>query len=347
MRYRLTKKDFETVFDFAIRFHLNPKKTPSSRTSGASRGLGGVLDSFILGKLVELGVSNVLSTLNPRKYFVLDFDIKENNEVADEPDIVKIVEGKKERIPNCFVEIKNISKDDRWVGLTMEQFETIRSESNPEKIFIIGAHIENNNPGNIKQKDLLGIYLKDTFNSHYFEEFTSIRNIDIVIDYAISGKELIEFGNVFRKGSLMYETEIFEPAGKFTESAIKKGAIKKIKKYSNGELKRYKMEANYPDPEFFGDFEFKGEIELYEKINSKSIKRYIRCLSDVKVINKILGIFELKKGNIYLFNLHTVGRNPALNRNNIWIAKRSISFLQDSGLLTSTERNLSRIVKEI
>jgi len=347
MKYKLTKNDFDTAFDFAMQYHLNPKKSHSSRTSGASRGLGGVLDSFILGKLVELGISNVLKLLNPKKNCILDLDIKQNNEVIDEPDIVSVIENKKERPPECFIEIKNISKDDRWIGLTLEQFETIKKSSNPENIFIIGAYIENKNAGNHKQKDLLGIYLKKTYDSTLFKNFTDIDDINIVIEYAISGKELQKYGNVFEKGFFMYETEIFELAGKQTESYISKGRIKKIAKFSNSILDHYIMDEKYPDPEFIGEIHFKGMVEVYEKLNEKSKRRYIRCLTDVVVSNNILGVFKLKKNNIYLLNLHTIGRNPILNRNNIWIAKRNVPFLQSKKLIAKTDDNLAYIAKTI
>ena len=347
MKYKITRKDFNTAFDFALRYHLEPKKSQSSRTSGASRGLGGVLDSFILGKLVELGVANVLKSFNSNKSYILDFEIKQNKEVLNEPDVISIIENRKKRKPRCFLEIKNISKDDRWIGLTLEQFDTIKKSSNQENIFIIGAYIQNNNQGNFKQKDLLGIYLKDKFKSKIFKDFTNIDNIEMVIEYAISGKELNDHGLVFKKGSFMYETEIFEIAGKQADSNISKGKFKKIGSFSNDILKRYIMDSKFPDPEFIRDIRFNGKIELYEKLNEKSSRRFIHCLTDVKVSNDVLGIFNLAKGKTYLFNLHTVGRNPALNRNNIWIAKRSIPFLQAKKLITETGKNLARIAKEI
>jgi hypothetical protein len=347
MEYKLTREDFDTAFDFALRYHLDPKKSQSSRTSGASRGLGGVLDSFILGKLVELGVSNVLESFNLEKSYILDLDIKQNNEIINEPDITRVVEGGEERDPKCFLEIKNISKDDRWIGLTLEQFETIKKSSKPENIYIIGAYIKNDDLGNAKQKDLLGIYLKDRFKPDVFNSFADIDNIKIVIEYAISGKELQEYGHIFKKGFFMYETEVFEVAGKQTELGISKGSIKKIGVLSNCILERYIMDESFPDPDFMGDFTIKGEVELYEKINQKSRKRFIRCLSDVEISSETLGLFKLEKNKIYLFNLHTVGRNPALNRNNIWIAKRSVPFLQKKKSLLTTEENLLNIAKEI
>lgn len=347
MKYKLTKKDFDIAFDFALRYHLEPKKSQSSRTSGASRGLGGVLDSFILGKLVELGVTNVLKSFNPKKDFVLDFDIKQNNEILNEPDIIQVLEDGKSRKPQCFLEIKNISKDDRWIGLTVEQFETIKKSSDPKNIFIIGAYIENSNQGNFKQKDLLGIYLKDKFNSPIFKEFTDIKNIEIVIEYAISGKELSEHGLEFQKGYFMYETEIFEVAGKQVASSISNGKFKKIGTFTDSVLNRYIMDKKFPDPEFIGIISFIGKIEVFEKLNKKSSRRFIKCLTDVIITNKVLGSFVLEKNKIYLFNLHTVGRNPALNRNNIWIAKRSISSLQTDKLIADTENNLAHIAEKI
>jgi hypothetical protein len=347
MRCKLTKNDFDIAFDFALRYHLEPKKSQSSRTSGASRGLGGVLDSFILGKLVEIGVSNILKSFNPNKDFCLDFEIKQNNEVIDEPDIIEVIESGISRKPNCFLEIKNISKDDRWIGLTFEQFETIKKSSDPENIFIIGAYIENNNQGNFKQKDLLGIYLKDKFNSPIFKDFTDINNIEIVIEYAISGKELAEHGIEFQKGYFMYETEIFEEAGKRVNRSISNGKFKKIGTFADSILDRYIMDKKFPDPEFIGKINFIGKIEVFEKLNVKSSRRYIKCLTDVTITNKVLGTFILEKNKTYLFNLHTVGRNPALNRNNIWIAKRNIPSLQTSKLIADTENNLAQIAKEI
>jgi len=347
MKHKITKKDFDTAFKFALEYHLDPKKSQSSRTSGASRGLGGVLDSFLIGKLVELGVSNILKSFNSKKDFVLDFDIKENNKVLNEPDIIKVIEARKKREPKCFVEIKNISKNDRWIGLTFEQFETIKKISSLKNIFIIGAYIHNNNKGSIKQKDLLGIYLKNKFKSLIFKNFTNIDNIEIVIEYAISGKELTKYGLRFNKGDYMYETEIFKPAGAVTINSIIKGKLKKIVTLSDDIIERYIMNNDFPDPKFIGEIEFKGKIEIYEKTNKKSLKRFIHCLTDVTISNKVLGVFNLEKDKTYLFNLCTMGRNPILNRNNIWIAKRNIPFLQENKEIIETKDNLSYIARQI
>lgn len=348
MKHKLSVKDFDTAFDFALRYHLEPKKSKSSRTHGASRGLGGVLDSFILGKTVELGVASVLGSFNSKKLYRLDFDIKENSKILFDPDIIEIVEKNKTRKPNYSVEIKSISKSDRWLGLTHEQFETIKKTTKLENIFIIGAYIENNNLGNEKQKDLLGAYLKNRFKDKKFNNFTNIDNINIVIDYAISGEELSKNGILFKKDFFMFETEVFEIAGKRTEPNILRGKIKKIKTFAGkGILPKYTMDKKFPEPVFMGDFIFDGDFELFEKLNLNTKKRYLRCVSDVVVRNNVLGEFLLNKGKTYLFKLCTLGRKPTLDRNNIWIAKRNIPFLQSRGLIRKPETNISLIAKGI
>ncbi len=350
LSYNLTKKDFEVAFGFAVKYHLDPKKSKSSRTSGSSRGLGGVIDSFLFGKLVEIGVSKILANFNPNKSFELDLDIKSNSEILNEPDIPYIFHNNKKRNPNCFIEIKNVSVADRWCGLTLEQFETIKSipsYSNLENIFIIGAHIANTNIGDSKQKDLLGVYLKGEIKTEIFERFTEMQNIQVVVDYVISGSELSKYGKIYRKDSLMYETKVFNIAGKATISSIKKGKIPEIIGISKEYLEQYEMNKKVPSPEFMGRFYYSGEIKLFEKKNKKSIRRYIYCVTDSFVTNKIVGNYKLEKDNYYSFDLNAIGRNPKLDRNNIWIAKNNITTLISKGLLTKPEVAFKEISEKI
>ncbi len=161
MKYKLKKEDFERTFKFGVEYHLDPRKSSSTRTAGSARGLGGVLDSFMHGKLVETGVIQIINDLNLNKILLADFDIKGTNEAKDDPDIVKIIEKKNERLPKIYVEIKNISQDDRYIGLTYEQFNTAKKTSNNRDIFIVGAHLENSSKNSSKKiNDALGVYLK-------------------------------------------------------------------------------------------------------------------------------------------------------------------------------------------
>lgn len=79
-----------------------------------------------------------------------------------------------------------------------------------------------------------------------------------------------------------------------------------------------------PKPKEFGEFKFNGNLEVYLKKNVKSKRMYIRCKTNVTIKNNILGFFHLKKGKIYDCFFATVGWNPRLKRNNIWIAQRNL-----------------------
>jgi len=111
--YKLNLKDFKRAFEFGVNYYVEPSKNTSGRTTGEPRGLGSVLDSFTLGKLTEIGVESIFNKLNNKKAYILDFDIKGNSKVKDEPDIVKIQEDKKIRDPKVFIEIKNTSDKGR------------------------------------------------------------------------------------------------------------------------------------------------------------------------------------------------------------------------------------------
>lgn len=348
--YILKESDFDQAFRFAIKYHLDPKKSSSGRTTGSARGLGEVIDSFVRGKLVEIGVSNILSAINPSKEYLLDFDIKPQKEIQEEPDIVKIKEGKGERDPKLFVEIKNISEGDRWVGITKEQFLTSKIHAKGRKIFIVGAYIKNRQQGlNGKQTDLLGIYLKNKFKADDFKDFGNLAgNISVVVSYAISGDDLEKNGQEFKEGGYFYETEAFSLAGANDSKMVLAEKFKKVEDIKSGKIDLYKANAKIPKPDFLGDVSLKsGSVSIFEKKNAKSLKRFVVCKSDSKIENKVLGLFELKNGNVYFFNLGTVGRNPRLKRNNIWIAKRSIPYLSDKKIIPSNSESLSLIAKGI
>lgn len=104
--YIFTKKDFEKVFKFSVSYFLDIKKRKSGRTSQEHRGLGNILDNFVAGKLIEIGVGNILSTKD--KKCILDFDIKDDSDIKGEADIVSVKEKQETRSPNLFIEIKQM-----------------------------------------------------------------------------------------------------------------------------------------------------------------------------------------------------------------------------------------------
>ncbi|MEK7497878.1 MAG: hypothetical protein AAB656_03095 [Patescibacteria group bacterium] len=348
MKYTLKREDFIKAFEFSVKYHLDPKKTSSTRTAGSARGLGGVLDSFMHGKLVEIGVAKILNSLKPSKTFELDFSIKPTNDAKNDPDIVKITESNHSREPNVYTEIKHITKSDRYLGLTTEQFTTAKKMSRNKEVYIIGAYLENSGKeAKNKKDDVLGVFLKTETSNSLLGDFSEIGEMSVVIDYVISGKELEKNGLEFKQGSLFYETEIFVEAGPMAVKAIDAKILKKISEIKNGELKPYMQIEQNALPSFIRPIKIMGYIEVYEKKNDKSSMQFIRCISDTLIENDFLGKFYLKAGNTYLFDMCTIGRNPSLDRNNIWIAKRSVGYLQEKGRLESTEKNLKSLADQI
>jgi len=328
MEYQLKKEDLEKCFKFAIEYHLDQTKLSSNRTTGQYRGLGGIIDNFLIGKIIELGVVKILEKYTKKEVF-LDFEIhplkKEN---VSDPDIIKIKEGGSERGPKLYIEIKNISPLDRWIGLTQEQFKAILKnkiiDADSSKVYIVYATLVSKDEEN--DKDPFGSYLKSELNLEELNKFCDVENLYVKIQYILNGKELKDKGIVFNEGSFLYETNIFQELNKKTAKKIldeKNNLI--YEKIVNLERKLpVIMRNNKPPSKEIGEFEYEGEINIYKKKNEKSERMYLYCKTDVLVFNKVLGIFKLEKGKIYDCFFTTVGMNPTLKRNNIWVAHRNL-----------------------
>ena len=68
--YQITQNDLERCFKFTLNYHLDKKKGSVSRTSGQYRGLGGIIDSFFIGKIIEIGVASIISRYSPNNFAV-------------------------------------------------------------------------------------------------------------------------------------------------------------------------------------------------------------------------------------------------------------------------------------
>jgi hypothetical protein len=166
LTYQTKKEDLEKWFKFSIEYWLNPKKGKTGRTSGQPRGLGDVLDSFMM-KIIETGIAKIIEeNYSENKEFITDDAIKPNNVIRDDPDIFKIKENDNERDPKVFIEIKYHSANAHWIGPRTKQIEAFETGSsrlniNDDKIYIIGADIINDStiPADKGKKDsLLGIF---------------------------------------------------------------------------------------------------------------------------------------------------------------------------------------------
>jgi hypothetical protein len=94
-------------------------------------------------------------------------------------------------------------------------------------------------------------------------------------------------------------------------------------------------------------FKITGDFTLYRKQNTKTQKDYIECHSNTIIENDIFGKFYLEKDKVYNFNMLTVGQDPILKRNNIWIAKRRIYQLIQNGKIETPESYIKKIMKEM
>jgi len=349
--YKLTLKDFKRVFEFGTNYYIDPAKNTTGRTTGEPRGLGAILDAFNLGKLTEIGVEKILTEHNKSKKYILDFDIKSNSQVKDKPDIIQIIENNQNREPNIFIEIKNTSENDRWIGLTEEQFNTIKRSSGNKKIYMIYASIcsktINDNP---KTTDLTGMFLKEIENqnkSKIFQKFANL-NAKCKIEFIISSDDLERFSFPFEIGMNMYETRLFEEKKYnlvYNKAGIKRKDVVSIKKFQNfNSHKKLEIKKNhYAENENISKFKIEGSFNLVYK-KSKTI---IECLSDVYIENNIFGKFILQEGKFYNFNLATVGRDPKLKRNNLFIAKNRIYQLIDKNKIRKPEIIIQKIANNI
>lgn len=383
--YQINFEDFKRVFTFASQYYLDPNKNTTGRTTSEPRGLGAVIDAFTLGKLTEIGVEKILNFYNPNKKYLLDFNIHKTSKIKNDPDINFIVDGNEKRAPNLFIEIKNTGAKDRWIGLTEEQFETIKKSANNKKIYFIYASIDSgyieNNP---KTGDLAGMFLKKIENSEIskiFQEFSDL-NALCRIEFILSSDDFDIFGHKFKKGKKMYETEIFN-LRKNNSIFLKdsKNLVKNCQKISEKSLnnetlnitekinKDKDIDKNIDkdvdedinidiDKEIdididkdidididkkISQFTITGDFELYQK---KSLC-FIYCLSNVKITNDIFGEFNLEKNKVYEFFLKTIGRDPLLKRNNIFISKHRIYQLITEGKIAKAEILVQEIAKQI
>jgi len=349
MNYTFTSEDFRQAFGFALQYHLDQTKQQTGRTSAEPRGFGGVLDAFTRGKLVEIGVMQMIHGLNPNIKGKLDFEMHAASAVRTDPDIISIFEDNAERPTNVFTEIKNTLPNDRYIGVTEEQLHSIKQGSNYKPAFTIYASINVNddNNDNPRKADFVGMYLKHLTGHKMFEQFLDL-SAYAKLEFVLSLEELEQFGTRFPAGELFLETDLFSDSKKIykKDGDLIKGVefVNEFQDFNS----RLNMNLKNSEPYLpYGEFTIEGSFNLFRKINNKSTLQYIHCNSNVVVKNDVFGTYYLNKGNTYGFNLITVGRDPILKRNNLFIAKRRVYQLIDKGLIPNPVESLKNIANDI
>lgn len=297
---------------------------------------------------IKIGVLEIFKKISKNRNFILNVDLDKRLKIDDKSDIIEVESDLKTRKANIFIRIKSSSS--RWIGLTEEQFNTIKRSAGNKDIFMIYASLRSNTLNdNPKTTDLTGMFLKeieDKTKSDIFQKFADL-NAECKIEFIISSKDLEKFSYPFEKGMNMYETNLFiekKSRNFYSKEGTRKDVLD-IKEYKNfNETFKLEIEKGfYPEKEEISNFKVKGNF----KIIHKRKKSFIECVSNVEIENDIFGKFFLENGKFYSFNLATVGRDPKLKRNNLFIAKNRIYQLIEKGEIRKPEVIVKEIVKNI
>lgn len=359
----------QAAFEFGTEYYQNPDKVTRGRTSSQNRGLGAIIDANIVGKVIELGVNEILAKLVKKKKFFTDLEVRSQFEFG-QPDITSVEENGKKRNPNCFVEVKNSPKNFLWVGLYTTQFADMKQyvKGDEDNIYIIYATLrtkteelveaeEDDSKENSRKGDLLGIFLKSKgAHGSLYDFFSDPSDFYIQIDYAITGSELSKNGKVFPANEPWASPEIFEEAkSPFKKNGELSARFKKIKTISDQKIilatKNVNNSIDYPSQ--FGPLECSGTFSIFEesrtsnrKINgvktSVSLKTlFIFSKSDVVVNNKFLGQFKLDCGKVYRIKIHV--KIASKDRDDLSYPKRNIDAIVEEDTLT----RITKLAKKI
>lgn len=368
----LTSEMLKEAFEFGVKYYQNPDKVTRGRTSSQNRGLGAIIDANIVGKVIELGVNEILKQHEKSKEFAPDMEISSVFDYG-QPDVVQIVENGVKRKPKCFVEVKNSPKNFEWVGLYTTQFDDMKKfvGGDEENIYIIyaslrskeGSILEKSEEGeeaseNGRENDLLGIFLKSKKSlGDLFDFFEDASNFSVSIDYVVTGKELADNGKVFPSGEPWPSPEIFQEGAKPYDA---NGKVKKNFKLLELNTKEGKcnlptdnVNNSVPFPRQFGALECYGDFQVYEetrnswrKVEGVKTKTelktiFIDCKSDVVVKSKWLGEYHLDGGKIYRIKINA--KVASKDRDDLSYPKRNI----ESMVKMSTSERIKEIARKI
>ena len=338
--YVLDKSDLEKCVKFAVDMHLKTGGSVS-RTTGQARGLGTMINDWLGGKAVELGAKKILEKFDSSKELILDFSIHEWSKRENDPDIVKVKENGQERTPRIHVEVKNFGENDRWIGLSKIQFDSISGKvgNDLKNAYLVYAYVESNAGDENKVLDLLGTFLQTATKAEYsswFDRFVKLGGIKVKVALIMTLEELMKYGTQFNKDrDLVYETDIFEESARnvMTMSPVQLDGNKiPLLRYNN---------CDYPS--IIGPLVVRGKAKMYMKQNPKNKAYFLECVDDVSFENEILGVYHLSKGKVYKFNFGPAGRNPAVFGDSIWIATRKALALFSNNV-EPVARELTRAI---
>jgi hypothetical protein len=222
------------------------------------------------------------------------------------------------------------------------------SGSKGKKIYNIFNSLSSKpNSDNTSSADFVGMYLKHISNLDIFQEFANLNAISN-LEFIISKDDLIKYGTRFPAGKNFYETNIFCNT---TTIWKKDGQLKKdiveYRSYKDCNTSIFVPREDGSEDHEYGEFKIRGSFVWYRKHNKKSQRDFIYCKSPTTILSEVFGKFTLPEKALCKFNLVTIGRDPVLKRNNIWISKRRIHQLIKDGKIKEQISILRHIAKNI
>ena len=311
--YRFTLDDALKALDFAVAYHLEETKAQRGRTNQGARGLGGVIDEFLIKGLTEIAACKIIGKYNKDIELFPDFNVYTNQEVAKrkDPDVTEIADHKSNstRKPELHIEIKKVDpKKDNWLIAREDQIKEIFEKKTPGYMVYVSLNFKDEK--NKKQQSIAGSVLSEVMNKEIFnlDQFSNISDLEASIDFAYSYAYLKENGMYFPSGLIMPVTSI-EPycvkRGPYKLNGDKSDMFVLINRYNGTEyiqMKPTKKLLNH-DTSLFDYWKIKGNFEIHKKVSKGINEEYIYALEESIMENDNIGTFILEKDKTYRFHL--------------------------------------------
>tara|TARA_Y100001936_G_scaffold242314_1_gene279381 strand:- start:1861 stop:2952 length:1092 start_codon:yes stop_codon:yes gene_type:complete len=319
--YRFNTDDAIKALGFVKEYHLEPSKSPTSRTNQGKRGLGGEIDDFLIKGLTEIAVCKIIGKYNKDIKLLPDFNVYTDRDVAEfkDPDITEIYDfkSKVKRKPKLHIEIKISDKEkDNWLFARIEQVQHIFDSK--KSGYMIHVSLDFDDEKTKKEQSITGSVLREVVNKESFpmEEFSNISDLIATIEFAYSYDDLKEKGMYFPDQLIMPKTTFdivnrgpYKRDGKLSEMFE---LICSLKGANTISMKTIHSLIGSPDISLFNPWEIKGNVELYKKVQNNYNDEYIFAVEDSTMENKNIGRFNLKKGQTYRFHLeNALGKSRA------------------------------------
>jgi hypothetical protein len=351
LEYRFTKNDFQLVFEFIISYHLNLTKGLRGRTNQGKRGIGGELDEWLPGKLVEIATCRIMEGFGNGKELCPDFDIYSTKVVTEksDPDITVVKESKnhKGRAPNNFIEIKRIEENSDWLGPRSHQLKSIKENQDAlSNGYMIHTSIEFRDDKGLKERDITASLLKvvlDT-NNNILEKFSSMDDLVARVEYVYSMQDLCDKGHLFEKGSIIPDTNF--PNSQLVinkDGSLRKGFELK-QEFQSGEHELEMKIGDSGECVAYSTWKLKGKFLLVVKNG----KEFLHCCSPVELFNPLFGHFAFEPLLTYRFHFkNKLGEGIGKNIDDVWFSKRRLDELLNDNEMPSVDHSLRNIMSTI